>query len=252
MNAYLAKPIDPDAMFATLRSYYSRAEADAPAQGPQALPIEESDIPTIPGIDTEGGLGRVLGNKKLYMDLLKRYTEGQRDVAKRIGEALESGDLRLAERLAHTLKGVSGNIGAVEPQEVAGEIEAAIGAKSPRPQVNEALARLDSILSTTIVHIDSCLAQAKGLDSTIARVPGGGHTLSELVDGLTRLVEESDSEALDYLESSRDELCALCGSGNFGRLEASLRAYDFSAALGFLRELSSTSSQHTRGEHGNE
>jgi two-component system, sensor histidine kinase and response regulator len=175
----------------------------------------------------------------LYMDLLKRYSEGQRDATGKIREALRGGDRALAERIAHTLKGVSGNIGASEAQTVAGELEAAIRVGLPETEVSEISGRLSSILATLIGHIDSCLAEAAIVTPATARDGGALHSITEIVGKLTHYAEESDGEALDYLESVRDELSEQCDRGYFEKLEASIRAFDFAAAIDILKSRSS-------------
>ena len=62
--------------------------------------------------------------------------------------------------------------------------------------------------------------------------------LSEILRKLTRYAEESDSEAFEYLESTREELAAACPPEVFEKLRSSLRSYDFSVALETLRTLS--------------
>jgi signal transduction histidine kinase/DNA-binding response OmpR family regulator len=245
MNDYIIKPIDPDAMFATLRRYYKQAEAPSaesprPSPQPRAEPRSgEGSTPLIPGIDTEGALRRVVGNRKLYMDLLKRYVEGQGDAVAKIREALAAGDRAIAERLAHTLKGVSGNIGAGEAQAVAAELEKAIALGAPAAEVSEALGRLSGTLEATIGRIRPAVAEAAEAASEPALPEGPGPSLAEMVDRLARLAEESDSEAGDYLESVRPFLAAACPAEEFEKLESSIRAYDFSAALEVLKLIDS-------------
>ena len=238
MNAYITKPIDPDTMFTTLRLYYANADTNTSSSAPPAPPSGGGAIPNIPGIDTEGGLRRVVGNKVLYMDLLRRYCEGQRGAAERIREALASSDRSLAERIAHTLKGVSGNIGAGDVQSVAGEIEAGIGGAQPETAIEELLERLSAIVAITMNNINVGLAEAMKSIPAAEKPNAPARSLEEMVGKLWRYAEESDSEALDYLESVRDELSALCDRNNFDKLEESIRAYDFSSALDMLKLLS--------------
>ena len=100
------------------------------------------------------------------------------------------------------------------------------------------MARLDSIVRTAVGHIEVALAEARKDEPAIAKAGGGTRTLREIVDTLTRYAEESDSEALDYMETVRDDLAELCGREQSARLGASLRAYDFSSALKILKTLS--------------
>jgi two-component system, sensor histidine kinase and response regulator len=243
MNDYIIKPIDPDAMFATLRRYCGKAGTAVSPSIKPGTPRVAAAVPNIPGVDTEGGLRRVVGNRKLYMDLLRRYCEGQRGAGEKIQEALDGGDRPLAERIAHTLKGVSGNIGATQVQAIAGEVEACIGGDGEGEPIAELLARLSSSLADTIEHISQAVVDSAKNAPAIARANGAALALEEMVEKLAGYARDSDSEALDYLESVHDNLAELCAREQFEKLEASLRAYDFSAALDVLRLLSGRSSE---------
>jgi two-component system sensor histidine kinase/response regulator len=73
-----------------------------------------------------GGLARVAGNKRLYRRLLEQFAAKQADADAKIEHAVGKGDRESAERLAHTLKGVAGNIGIVAMQETVAKVEKAI------------------------------------------------------------------------------------------------------------------------------
>ena len=70
------------------------------------------------------------GNTKLYWKLLSQFIATQADAAQQIGEALKVNDHVLAERLAHTVKGWPGNLGASEIQQAAAVLEKAIATSS--------------------------------------------------------------------------------------------------------------------------
>ncbi len=84
-------------------------------------------IPTdLPEIDTKTGLQRVAGNQKLYRNLLKKFAKNQANSTEEINKALEDNDIELAKRLAHTIKGVAGNIGATHLEAAAKDLESGI------------------------------------------------------------------------------------------------------------------------------
>jgi len=237
MNDYIIKPIDADVMFATLRRYCGRAKSMAK---PRPEPHRgEGPALEITGIDTKGALRRVVGNEKLYRDLLRRYCEGQRRAADVIREALGKGDFLLAERAAHTLKGVSGNIGAVEVQAIAGELEAAVRDKRPPTELEENLTRLSAVLEATLERIEAAIAAASPDPvGESARGKPEPARYPEIIARLADYARESDGETLTYLESQRETLKAICPKEEFERLEASVRSYDFSAAIEVLNTLS--------------
>jgi two-component system sensor histidine kinase/response regulator len=238
MNDYVTKPIDPDRLFETLRRYYQGREGpgDAPAM-PAASDANrnEGDMPIIEGIDVEGGLRRVMGNKALYLDLLKRFSEGQRDTPRGVGEALAAGDRRLAERLAHTLKGVSGNIGAAGVQAAAAALESAIEGGADAGIVAGQLKRLSSVAAEAIGRIDAALAGTKAQSNGRANGSGVSRPLTELLERLARYAEENDCEALDFFETAREELESSYGKKAVEELEKRMRAYDFKGVLEAVR-----------------
>jgi PAS domain S-box-containing protein len=239
MNDHISKPIDPDAMFQTLRRYYRKAQASAQHPALTESLSERAAVPEIPGLDTRTAIRRVAGNTKLYMDLLRRFVEGQKDATERIRAALTKDDKALAERLAHIVRGVSGNIGGAEVQALAAELEASIGKGMSASQIEQILSRFSGALGLMIARINSVPdkpwdAEQKPLvtgDANSSRLP-------EILSTLTRYTEVNDSEALEYLESMRDVISAECPAEEFQELETSLRSYNFPAALVTLRRLS--------------
>jgi two-component system sensor histidine kinase/response regulator len=247
MTDHVTKPIRPEALFETLRRYAGRgagaepiARQPAPNAEPQSVPdAAPQPVPDIEGIDVRGGLQRVAGNAKLYLDLLARYVEGQRDAIQKIRTALGTGDRVLAERIAHTLNGVSGNIGAVQVQVAARETEGAIAKNQEEAQVDAALRRLSDVLEPTIARIRAALESAAP-EHEEAALPADPAAVREALGRLARYAEESDSEAFDYLESVRGVLKAGCPEEELKELERSLRSYDFSGTLKVLRSLENT------------
>jgi signal transduction histidine kinase/DNA-binding response OmpR family regulator/HPt (histidine-containing phosphotransfer) domain-containing protein len=140
MNDHVSKPIDPDVLFSTLM----RWAKPRPRLGskPQATPIQpgttqaktadEITLPEIAGINSADGLRRLAGNRRLYRDLLGKFVAKESGAAAQISAALESGDLKQAERIAHTVKGIAGNLGITEVQSEAQKLEKATGRRYPR------------------------------------------------------------------------------------------------------------------------
>jgi HPt (histidine-containing phosphotransfer) domain-containing protein len=86
----------------------------------------EQPWPQIQGIDIQSGLSRVGGNEKLYRSLLVKFFNECPDSTQQIQAALQKEDWQLATRVAHTIKGVAGNLGAKELMAASADLEAAI------------------------------------------------------------------------------------------------------------------------------
>ncbi|MFC1857021.1 transporter substrate-binding domain-containing protein [Thermodesulfobacteriota bacterium] len=128
MNDHVAKPIDVKQLFSTLVKWIKPGEREVPehlAPKPEEK-TEEKSLTDMPGISVKTGLARVGGNINLYRKILTKFYNDYPDVTEQIKDALDNDDRELAQRLAHTVKGVAGNIGATDLPGPAGELEAAI------------------------------------------------------------------------------------------------------------------------------
>ncbi len=92
-----------------------------------AVKVGDLDVDSLdlPGVDVPVGLSRVNNNKKLYRKLLIKFHEENQNIMERFNTALDTGDQELAVRLAHTVKGVAGTIGATTLQKRGAALEAA-------------------------------------------------------------------------------------------------------------------------------
>lgn len=81
---------------------------------------------TIKGLDITDALLRLNGKEALYTRLIGHFLKGAELVA--LKSSIESGDLKSAINDAHTLKGASANLSAVEIQAAAAKLELSLKA----------------------------------------------------------------------------------------------------------------------------
>ncbi|MFM8766321.1 MAG: response regulator, partial [Rubrivivax sp.] len=133
MNDHIAKPIVAQDLFAKLLKWIAHAQRPLPAGFGQETELAASqqalELPTeLPGIDLPKALLSVGGNRALLSKLLAEFAQAHGDDVHKLQQALQAEDLRSAQHLAHTLKGVGGAIGATGVQQRAGALEAALRA----------------------------------------------------------------------------------------------------------------------------
>ena len=115
MNDYVSKPIDERALYTALVRWIKPGKREIRHEPPIERPKEESreTMPDhIPGLDTTVGLSYVLGNSELYRKILRSSLETFEKVADTIQKDLMEGNFREVQRLTHSVKGISGHIGA--------------------------------------------------------------------------------------------------------------------------------------------
>jgi signal transduction histidine kinase/CheY-like chemotaxis protein/CHASE3 domain sensor protein len=246
MNDHVAKPIDPAVLFDTLARYYRPAPGQETPPAPSAgarradvSPVRSSEagdgtaLPAIDGLDTADGLLRVAGNRALYRKLLRQFVAQQADVPERIALALGEGHHTEAERLAHTVKGVAGNLGAGPVQAAAGALEQAIASRGDTGSIEALRGRLGSALGTLIGRLRPALGEEAAV-RTAPVAPADPETLRTQVAEMGKRLSEFDPGAADVLEAHRELFRALLGDDGVAEFEKHVQGYAFGEAQALL------------------
>ncbi|MBV5332509.1 response regulator, partial [bacterium] len=161
MNDHVAKPIEPEKLWEALLKWVKpRPSTAASTLKVKPRAVAEVKLPTgVTGLNVAEGLRRVLGRQPLYLSLLRKFVAGQRSVAMEISKALNDNLWESAERLTHTLKGVSGTIGASEIQQRAEQLETAIGERLSRQEIDTRLDRLQVLLGDLVTQLEGQLSE---------------------------------------------------------------------------------------------
>jgi PAS domain S-box-containing protein len=240
MNDHISKPIDPGNLFETVGRFFNRPAAAAPA-GPSPEPEPEpaaaasgwvlaslEACASIPGLDTADGLRRVAGNRQLYLKLLRQFVDQHRTTLDDIGAALAQPDHPLAERLAHTLKGVAGNIGAKAVHAAAATLEKAIHSHSATGDVESARQQVADALSPLVAALKAALvASASDAPSPAPAVAADPAQSREAAAQLLKLLSEFDPGASDFLAANQAALSPLFASDAWPQFEKLVREYAF-------------------------
>jgi two-component system sensor histidine kinase/response regulator len=117
MNDHVTKPISPDRLMAVLAKWVGRsAPAVSPVAAPTEVPASAGGIPddllAQTAFDAREGVRRIGGKVASYRKQLRRFRENYADAVSILRQRLAEDDTVAAEAHCHTLKGVTGNLGA--------------------------------------------------------------------------------------------------------------------------------------------
>jgi len=200
-----------------------------PGERPPTGAVEEPAIPGIAGLDVSSALSRLAGNRKLYLWVLSTFVEREANAAVAIEEAWSAGDSVLARRLAHTMKGSAGTMGAVELEKRARDLENAINQGEPSADVRLALGGFAEELDRLVTALTDHLPPAP--EDERNSVPGEADpaVASRVLNELQGYIKGRECRAERHLDDHQKELAGLPDK-DIGLIRKHLKDYNFSAA----------------------
>jgi two-component system sensor histidine kinase/response regulator len=232
MNDHVAKPIDPAVLFETVGRFFKSSGATSPVAQETST---EGGLPQVEGLDSADGLLRLGGNRKLYLKLLRQFLREKADGAAQISERLDAGDHETAERIAHTIKGVAGNLGAKPVQAVAGELENAMRAGADRAQLETLRERLAERLSSLATALRPLLTE-EAPAAAIAVPDFDPVKVKPVAEKMFQQLSEFDAAVSDEFEAHRALFASLFPAAELDQFEQHLQNYAFGEAQALLEK----------------
>lgn len=198
--------------------------------GDDAAALAADLLFAVPGLDAAAGLRRTGGKIGFYRKLLRQFLDSQSGVVQNLHVAMAAANFQLAARLAHTLKGVAGNIGAMSLSRLAAEADDAIRGVPAGKAAKSCLMRLDCALDAFC----TALAAALGKSDTASSCADARVSAEQVAKTLAAALQRSDGEVVDYFDAHADALRGDLSVSDFAALAIAVRNYDFPTALARL------------------
>jgi signal transduction histidine kinase/DNA-binding response OmpR family regulator/HPt (histidine-containing phosphotransfer) domain-containing protein len=252
MNDHITKPIDPDLLYRTVLAFAGQrvvpraSAASEVRRDPSATEAASSELTAIAGVDIADGLYRVGGNLRLYRAMLQQYAEDQAEAPAALRAALAAGDAKTAERLAHTLKGVSATLG-IKPASEAGAVVEDRIRHGRLEGIEDDLMALEEATEAVIASIRAALMPA-----TPAAAPESADlaVVIPLLERLEGLLADNDGAALDCVLEAQELLASVLHAEELAELTREVQNFAFDAALAQLRAIAARIAEATAGGDG--
>ena len=236
MNDHVAKPIDPELLFLALTTWIAPGIRTPPlgvarAQQMGSAVAKSTVLPDdLPGIDLPVGLKSTGGDAALLHKILMNFLRDHRDDAQAIRQALQAQDTHLAQRIAHTLKGVSGSIGARALRPAAIAMDAALRSRASATYAR-LLDNLDNALALVVASLSWLEQQEIGRTSAeVSPGPLNVEELQPLIEHLADLLRDMDPEAEVAALALRRRLGGGAAQAAGQELVVQLAKFDFESA----------------------
>jgi CheY-like chemotaxis protein len=236
MNDYLTKPIDLQELSRVLARWLNPALAK-PSQvsATQQQPFEAKAVWQKAGIDVDGALARLGGNVERYQRLLAQFCTQYQDMASRLHQLFEEGNINEMVRLAHAVKGSAGNLGITKVYEAAMRLET-LAKQGDTAVMAQAIDALSDALQPLLSVVSPMPSDSQAMAETTLDTESKAK-LQTLLQTLYKQLSEADTEAVETIEILQ---ALLPPSGQLQQLTKYVQDYDFDTALSIIKTIAAS------------
>ena len=218
MNHHLGKPIDPQALAASLKRWAGKGS------GLQ-----------ISGLDSGEGLRNCNNNLPLYLSLLDKFRTTLQRTTSQVQNALQRGDTPAVLLALHTLKGVCVNLGARHCGALCAAAEHTIKSNLPHEQFLVQFGEIQEVAAALDQAVAAYMAQhAPDMPSAAAFTPQQLELACRDLDGL---LQANDAQAEVMAAQHTAMLLRAFGPDAFGGLLMQIQNFEYDDARNELQAL---------------
>ncbi len=238
MNDHVAKPLNVDELYNAIAKWVVKTDdacglTEADDDG-MKIPKELLDIE---GLDPVCAVTSLSGHVDIYIKILRKFIDVNEGFIAEFDARWQENDYETTLRMAHTLKGQAGTVGAVGIQSLAAALEHFCAMEATHALVPEEVQTLGARLDELLTSLRACEGLYKEEEAVLAK-PLSAESLAELVQELMTKLKQRNTEACDVFKKiplDQDN----AGSDALQALGKLIEGYRFKEARGELEQWAS-------------
>jgi two-component system sensor histidine kinase/response regulator len=228
MNDYISKPIDPEILFETLAKWLVGNNVEIIEKPLKKILNEEIET-----LDFDRTLIR-LGNKQnFYYDLLKRYCDNYSNLADEFSDKRMNKKYDEAKRFIHSLKSVTGNIGAMKLNKFIVQFEEQYESYDDE-LLNKKLATLSDLNEELLNRITKVISKSDPDEKQLCSNFDVYEALIKLLEALQKARAKEIKESMNYLVTNTEGISLMAQINEIKKL---VDRYRFKDAKAMVEEL---------------
>ncbi|MCQ8104543.1 PAS domain S-box protein [Methylomonas sp. SURF-2] len=239
MNDHVTKPVEPTRLFACLSKWLPPAGAEArqnsltTIQAPAGRNAYSAELLGLSSLQALQGIKRIGGKEESYRKQLKRFREHYSNTVTELQRLLRENKLTEAEAYCHSLKGVTGNIGAHLLYQCISGIDNQL--KQQQTPSTEQLNQLNVLLQQVMLDIDSLAAAPTSVAA--ATVPLSKDAVIAKVALLLEVLETDLGAAETIISQLRAGLAGSALANDVNEIADQMEVFNIDQAMSLLSEL---------------
>lgn len=242
MSDYITKPIDVKNFYQLLIKWIKPKN---PTYGlaqdtKNSMKIELEKL-KIYGVDIDKALIRVAKDEKILFNMLKRFSNSQKESVQKISQALKNEKMQDAQREIHTLRGLCGNIEAASLAKELQKLEDELSLKNLNIDlIDSKISEIDKELKKVIASIDDNLKVFDEISKTKDKKMVTGIDLKEIqveFSTLSNFFKNFDSEAIESAQNLAQKLMDFMPKEDIELMLKASSNFDFTEADKYLKKL---------------
>ncbi len=239
MNDYITKPIDPQKLFESIVKWVKPGIRENFYPGEQLVHTnntkDHKEFPFLDGIDIQIGLKRVYQNTKLYKRLLIQFKQKNGLFLEELQQMIKDGSHKDLKLLLHTIKGIAGNLGAMDLHQTIYNMEIEIQANFRPENLESHFQDIQKNLNRVFTSIR--LLEQEEINTYQENKSVDMQQITELLDQFSKHLKDYNLEASHIYEQLQEILKNTHISNYINSIEDSIRSYNYEKALEKLPEI---------------